>query len=469
MNNDLSPRQPYRPLRWPDAILSLRAALAGGATPVYVVGGAVRDALLHRPLRDFDLAVPSGGIALARQIANRMGGDFFPLDRARDVGRALLGAEHGRLVVDVARFRGPDLYADLADRDFTINALAVDLRADLDLLIDPLGGEQDARAGIIRRCGPQSLDDDPVRCLRAVRLSAQLGMRIEPVTVQDVRRCAPRLAAASPERVRDELFRLLALPKAAAALRAAAAVGAVTPVLPEVDLTGGSWSRALVAVEHLAAIAAACADYTDDFTASLGVGLLIMQLGRFRAPLRAHFATPWPNGRQHQALLALTALLASAGSAALAGERAAALRLSNAEGERAVRVIRGASAALTLDPGDRRALHRFWRDTGPAGVDMCLLGAADFLARAGAALDQDRWLAAVDKISALLDVYFNRYAEIVEPPPLMDGNTLMRALGLPPGPDVGALLAAVREAQAAGEIHTADEALQLARLLLGGG
>ncbi len=467
MSDELPPRQPHRPLRWPDPVLRLCATLAGSAAPVFIVGGAVRDALLHRPLKDLDLAVPAGGAALARRIANRAGGAFFPLDSARDVGRALLDTEYGRLVVDVARFRGPDLYADLADRDFTINAMAVDARADLGLLIDPLGGEQDARAKVIRRCGPRSLDDDPVRCLRAVRLSAQLGMRIEPATVQDVRRCAPRLASVSPERVRDELFRLLALPRAAAALRAAAAVGVVGPALPGLDFEGDSWRRALATIEHLAAVAVASADYSDDLTASLGTGMLVMQLGRFHSQLRAHFETPWPNNRPHGALLALTALLA-AGTPARAAEQAAALRLSSAESERVSRVVRGAGAALALDPTDRRALHRFWRDAGPAGVDMCLLSAADFLAAAGTALHQDRWLSAIDRVCALLDAYFNRYAEIVEPPPLVDGTALMRMLGLAPGPNVGALLAAVREAQAAGEVHTAEEALRLARRLLGG-
>jgi poly(A) polymerase/tRNA nucleotidyltransferase (CCA-adding enzyme) len=470
MSDALSPRQPHRPLRWPEVVTDLRDALTGLDRPVYIVGGAVRDALLGRPLKDLDLAVPDGGAALARRIANRMGGAFFPLDSARDVGRALLDTGHGRLVLDVARFRGADLYADLADRDFTINAMAADLRADLDLLIDPLNGEQDARAKVIRRCGPQSLADDPVRCLRAVRLSAQLGMRIEPATVQDVRRYAPLLADASPERVRDELFRLLALPQAAAALRAAAAVGLIAPVLPGLHHTGAAWTRGLGVIAHLASVTAAVSGaYSDNLTASFGIGLLVMQLGRFEPQLRAHFEAAWPNDRPHQALLALIALLYTAGLPPLDSDRAAALRLSSDERARAAQVMRGTGAMLALDAGDRRVLHRFWRDAGPAGVDMCLLSAVDFLAAAGNTLDQDAWLAVVAHVCALLDAYFNHFTEIVAPPPLLDGLELMRALDVAPGPAVGALLAAVREAQAAGEVRTADEALALARAQLSGG
>lgn len=469
MGGDLTPRQPYRPLRWPEIVYDLRALLAESSEPVYIVGGAVRDALLHRPLHDLDLAVPLGGIGVARRIANRLGGDFFSLDADRDVGRAILNvADQGRFTVDVARFRGSDLQADLADRDFTINALAADLLADPHLLIDPLGGEADAREKIIRRCGPRALANDPVRCLRAVRLSAQLGMRIERETAHDARRWSPMLAAVSPERVRDELFRLLALPKAGAALRAAAALGMVTPILPEADPASASWQRALATVNYLAAIVASTsANRSDNLTASFGLGMLIMQLDRFRERLGEHLAAGWPNERSHQALLALAALFNATGSAAIQNDRAAQLRLSNSEGERLARVVRGMGGLLALDVDDRRALHRFWREAGPAGVDMCLLAAADYLAAAGNALDQDAWLAVVDRLCTLLNVFFNRYSEIVEPPPVIDGRTLMNALGLSSGPEVGVLLAEIREAQAAGDVQTQEDALRLAQARLG--
>src|SRR5690606_37714724 len=133
---DLDPRVPYRPLNWPDFVLDLPDRL-DFAEPAYLVGGAVRDALWNQPIHDLDLTVPNGGIALAKRIANTFNGDFFVLDSERDVGRALVETEWGRITIDVARFRGDDLQADLLDRDFTINAMAVDLSQDLNLLIDP--------------------------------------------------------------------------------------------------------------------------------------------------------------------------------------------------------------------------------------------------------------------------------------------------------------------------------------------
>src|SRR3954466_7891226 len=99
---DMTPRQPHRPLIWPDILLDIQEYLADVPDEIYIVGGAVRDALLHRPLHDIDLATSSHAIQVARKIANHFQGDFFVLDGERDVGRVLLNRPEGRLVLDVA-------------------------------------------------------------------------------------------------------------------------------------------------------------------------------------------------------------------------------------------------------------------------------------------------------------------------------------------------------------------------------
>ncbi|MFN8565103.1 MAG: hypothetical protein U0703_26550 [Anaerolineae bacterium] len=221
-------------LAWSDVVLDLRDLLADHPEPVYIVGGAVRDALLRRPIKDVDIAAPERAIPLARRIANGLGGAFFVLDAERDVGRALLDTPDGRLSIDVAGFRGDSLDADLRDRDFTINALAVDLRGDLSQVIDPTGGAKDALAKIIRRCNPDAIAHDPIRALRAVRQSVQFGFRIDPATQDDIRAHAANLLDTSMERLRDELFKLLALSKPGAALRVADRLGLLTVIVPEV-------------------------------------------------------------------------------------------------------------------------------------------------------------------------------------------------------------------------------------------
>ena len=131
--------------------------LAQDAQQAYLVGGCVRDRLLQRDLYDLDVTVEGGGLDLARRLADRFRGAFYALDETRDTGRAILQEGDGeRLVVDISVMRGPDLVADLADRDFTINALAVPVTRP-DELIDLHGGVSDLKAGLLR---PVSTDSD---------------------------------------------------------------------------------------------------------------------------------------------------------------------------------------------------------------------------------------------------------------------------------------------------------------------
>ena len=481
---DLTPRKPYRPLTWPDVVLDLQELLLDVDQPVYIVGGAVRDALLSRPLTDLDLATPDNGIQLARRIANALDGDFFVMDAERDVGRALIDTQDGRFVIDVARFRGDDLYSDLFDRDFTVNAMAVDLKGAIDLLIDPMNGQRDLKAKLIRRCNPHSIMDDPLRMLRAVRQSVQLDMRIEPETLADIRATATGFSDVSAERVRDEFVKLLALPKARMALRVTGILGLLEPILPEaISLSelpatsaehGTRWQETLSVVEALSHLLIAISPLRSDHTAaSFGLGMLIMQLDRFRSQLQAHIGHHWPNERPHTALLVLAALLINVlqdqpNAVEMVGERARVLRLSNDERHRMVAIAGSHHLPFAMQDMSPLAVHRFWRQTGDAGVDVCLLAAAVFLGRAGSDLDQDEWLAFVERLVILLSAYFDQYESLVEPPLLVDGNQLMGTLGLEPGPLIGDLLDHIREAQVTGDVHSVEDAFRVGKAYLNG-
>jgi hypothetical protein len=114
------------------------------------------------------------------------------------------------------------------------------------------------------------------------------------------------------------------------------------------------------------------------------------------------------------------------------------------------------------EPLTRRAIYRYFRATACAGVDVALLCLADCLAIWGPRLEEARWARRLAVAETLLTHYFERYTETVAPPPLVTGGDLMAALGLQPGPEIGRLLETLREAQAAGEIETREEALALA-------
>ncbi len=476
-------KRPDRPLIWPDMVFDLQNRVQEFPATIYLVGGSVRDALMHRPLHDFDLATDGDAIQLARLIANHFKGSFFVLDAERDVGRALIDGEDGRVMVDVAHFRGATLEADLLDRDFTVNAMAVDLKGDVELLLDPLGGEADLYAKLVRRCNPLALSNDPIRLMRAVRLSVQFGMRIETETLQDIRQHAMQLTGVSPERVRDEWVKLLSLPRPVSGLRIAERLALLDQSLPETRALHGfpqppliedSWTHTLLVIEHLQDLLTTFSyKRTDNTVAAFSRGMMAIQLDRYRKHLVKHLDTRWPNERPHQALLMLAALLHDVGRATAAGDEAAAvaarsiaLRLSVAECNRLVTMVVHHRAPLELADTNPLTVYHFWQRFGEAGVDLCLLAVADYLGTYSTQLSQPDWLEVVERIRVLLEAYYDKREQVVSPPPLVDGNQLMQQLALRPGPMIGAILEHIRQQQVIGVVVTQDDALQTARLFV---
>jgi len=217
----------------PPLMARLRPILGQHHSPIYLVGGAVRDALLGRTSHDLDFIVPQGAVRLAFQIANALNVPAYVLDRERDTGRVVL-PENGA-TLDFARFRGPDLEADLRDRDFTINAMAMPAAAQRSSsLIDPCGGTADLAAGRIQQTHDQAIVDDPVRALRAVRLALHLDFKLTEETVAALISAGPELRRVSSERIRDELQKLLQTAAPHQAISQLDRLGLLEVILPEV-------------------------------------------------------------------------------------------------------------------------------------------------------------------------------------------------------------------------------------------
>lgn len=463
---------PVTRLQWPPFVYEL-AELSksfSAAPPLYLVGGAVRDAYLRRAIGDIDVAVDGDAIAVARFVADGWDAGVYIMDRERDVARVFVKRDAGAFTVDFARLRGATLADDLRDRDFTVNAMAADLLGDPGVLIDPLEGLADLRMKILRRCSPRSIANDPLRILRAVRLSAQFQLKIHPLTAKDLRRGVSKLRLSSPERVRDEFFKLLGLEQAARGLRVLAHIGALGQVLP---LESGELDAAQAVVERMGAILTAISSRrTDNTAAAFDLGMLVIQLDRFRAPLQAHLVQVYGNGRSHAELLMLAALLNRAGestsqardlvSSKWAEAAARSLRLTKEEGRKLSAALANCGVIIERESWTALDLHRFWHRLNESGIDAVLLDAAIVLGTEGSRLQQAEWLKTVERTVWLLDTYFNRYGEIVNPKPLLDGRDVQELLGIGSGPRVGRVLTALREAQATGEIESIEQARDFA-------
>ena len=468
---------------------------------IHLVGGAVRDMMLNRLSHDLDFALPSNGISIARRVANALKADFMTLDDERDTGRVIVTEHEGaRTFLDFATYRGNSLEEDLRARDFTINAIAYDLRANA--IIDPLNGASDLRAKVIRACSRTSITDDPVRILRAVRQAAAFEFKIELETRKAMKQAADLLPNVSPERNRDELFKILEGPKPDAALRALEMLGVFPHLLPELSAMKGVeqspphmddvWEHTMKVLRHLETILAALStDQSSQVANDPFTELLTRQVGRFREKFAEHFEESLNTDRSARAALFFAALYHDVekpatktvdGSghirfldhdvkgAEVASRRGQALNLSNDEIKRIKKIVKNhmrfhfftnRMEGEQATPS-RKAIYRFFRDAGEAGIDLVLLGLADLRGTQGPKLTQETWTAALNIAHILLENFFEKPEETIAPPRLLNGNDLMSKFNLEPGRVVGQLLEAIREGQAIGKIITREDAISFA-------
>ncbi len=484
----------------PEVLEALRRRSQPGQK-IYLVGGVVRDALLDKENHDLDFTVNGDARRLAREVADDLGAAFYMMDLEHQTARLVFQAgENRRYHFDFARLRGGDISEDLAGRDFTINAMAVDIQ-NLDRIIDPLRGAQDLKDNRLRACRPSAFRDDPVRLLRAVRFSLALQLKIDDGTIRWMKEASSDLALSSVERQRDEFMRILEGPKVSSALRILEGFGLLEQLIPEVRALRGlaqpphhldAWEHTLATMSWLETLLnVLAAEYEEDKGSNLLLGMASLKLGRYREQLSRHLEQTTVPGRRLRGILFLTALLHDCGKpssqttdslgklhfydhdvrgAEIAYKRAKALALSNQEAEQVALIVRYHMRIHFMTSGKEkvtpRSIYRFFRDTGEAGIDLCLLSLADTLATYGVTIKSARWELELTICRQLLEAWFEQREKRIDPPRLVNGDDLIHQLQLQPGPLIGIILEAVREAQAAGEISTAGQALELARSII---
>ncbi|HKZ43892.1 MAG TPA: alpha/beta fold hydrolase [Anaerolineales bacterium] len=488
----------------PPLYYEIRALLAG-EEDVYLVGGAVRDIFADKPIRDLDFVVKRSAIKLARKVADSLGAVFYPLDSERDTGRILVNRPgQKQQVVDFAAFRGSNLDEDLKGRDFTINAMAINPKDQS--VYDPLGGVADLRNKLLRSCSNSSFLDDPLRVIRAVRMALTLDLHIIPETRKLLKASVLNISNVSPERLRDEIIRILQGPKSSAGLKALDLLGALNIIFPELTQLKNTpqskphvhdvWSHSLSVVDHLESILAALSEeYHPETASNYFHGMMVLRIGRYRKQIAEHLSTNKLQGRSWREILFFAGLYHDIGkpkmavqaedgrirfwghegvSAEISSVRARLLKMSNEEVERVQTIVQH-HMRLHFHVGrllkekkmpSSRAVYRFFRDTGEAGVDICLLTLADLWATYENTLPEDTWVACLDVVRVFLEAWWEKTGEKVLPPRLIKGENIMRKLEIDSGPEVGMLIEAVREAQVIGTVHNSNEAIDYARKYL---
>jgi poly(A) polymerase len=353
-------------------------------------------------------------------------------------------------------------------------------------LIDPFSGRDDLRDRLIRRVSPQIFEADPARLLRAVRLAAELDFTIEADTESLIVRHSPSVAGIPGERVRDELLRLLAGPRGAYHLRYLDKLGLLLALIPELadgkgveQPTMHFWDvfehslRTVAAIEFL--LRESDWEYSND---------AMLPAAPWSDAIERHLSEEVSGGSNHKVLLKLAGLLHDiakpvtksiddTGRARFLGhtkqgaEMAAnvmeRLRFSNRETRLVENLVYNHLRPAQMTDGElpsRRAIYRYFRDTGEGGIDILLLALADYLASRGPLVSMEEWQRHCRLMNYILEEHDKQQEEIL-PVKLIDGNDIMGTFGLSPGSLIGRLLAAVNEAHASGELSTREEALAL--------
>jgi len=465
------------------ALQAARSALAGRRA--WLVGGAVRDRVLGRPTADLDLVVDGDSAEAARAVA-RAAGRAACFALSEDFGAWRVVARDRSWQVDVEPLRGGSLEADLAMRDFTINAIAEPIEGGAP--IDPLGGLMDLAEQRLRMAGPRAFADDPLRVLRLARIAVELGLEPEQATLRGARARSDALRGVSPERVFVELRRIIAAQRALRGLELIGELGAADVVLPELEaLRGVEQSRFhhRDVYGHTLEVLDRTIAMTEPSTS--GATDLDATLGGYRADVAAVLAEPLADELTRGDALRWGALLhdiakpltrevrPTDGRVTFLGHdvRGAEVARAVLERLRASERLRAHVAALVRhhlrlgflvhepQPLARRTVFAYLRACSPVEVDVTLLSVADRLATRG-----DRAQEAIDVhirvAQGLLADALNWRAE-GPPTPLLRGDDLAAELSIPTGPLVGELLEELAEAQYAGEVLTREQAIAHAR------
>lgn len=458
---------------------------------IYLIGGYLRDLLLGRVSPDVDFVLEGDAAAYARYIADALGCSFFVLDKTLGTSR-IVAREDGEVrTIDLALLRGGDINSDLRLRDLTIDAMALDLKDFVAKkvakvpgdLIDPFGGWRDLSEKRIEAVSNSAFLDDPLRLIRAFRLSASIDFKISDRTLKLIKDFAYLIPQSSAERVQDELLKILSLLRSADILSEMEKANLIDQIFTELTVTRGVkqdgfhhldvWDHSLLALRRLEDILAQLEVFSPDLKRKIHAHLDQDIQGEYKRLTSLKLATLF-----HDVGKPATRSVNEKGRVRFTSHQKVGADITKGFLTRLRFGDRFNKLVLLLvkehlrpgflaneNPPTRRAIYRFLRDTGEAAPEVLLLSLADRLAARGPAATRELDQRHQETVHLLMEEYFRRREE--KPlSPLVTGDDLMQTLNLKPGPLIGQLLERIREAQDEGKVVSKGDALRLVKKYL---
>lgn len=443
-------------------------------TGVYIVGGSIRDLLCGRTPIDYDLAVANDPDRFARLLAARTTGHVVEFGKHGHTIRRVVTRDY---YFDIMPLNGVSIEDDLNRRDFTINALALEVSSGK--LIDPAGGRQDLSAKKIRMVDRVVFRNDPVRLVRAYRLAATLDFTIDKDTQAAISRDADLIRKSAAERIREELFKILKLAGSRAQLACMAHSGLLFSLFPELlqlknrrlgdKQPADLFERTLDAYDQLEKLlyapkkkqpepmARLFKDMDTVRTILLKWAVLLKSIGQ-------------PSARTESAGEAHPCDAHAARSATMAREICRRLRFSRRHSDTIEFLIRhhlepflGFNARQKNAPVDRTFI-RLFMTCGDRTPDILLHALAGFRGRKAQEAHAIQRFS--EFVTAGIDCYYSSLRPRASTPPPLNGNDLIKEFGLKPSAGFKHILKAIEEEHLARPNLTREQALALVEKLL---
>lgn len=415
----------------------------------FLVGGSVRDYLLGKVPDDDDIVVMNHPRNAAVQLADRIKGTLVELGKADMTVFRVVSGSH---IFDISPPKGLSLADDLSRRDFTINAMAIDLSSGT--LIDPLNGHDDLNRKIVKMVSEQSFTDDPLRLLRAFRMSAALNFDIETQTLSAITQYAPLIAQSAGERIRSELFKILQSSRAHSVISQMAQHRLLFEIFPELNALKDciqnhhhaydAFDHSLSALYHLEKL---FEQYQLDKETEglLKFSILLHDIGKPYTRTEDDAGNVHFYG--HEKI-----------SADMADGICSRLRCSNSEKQFTDIIIRNHLRPLLLfQSQSSKAVIRFFMKFGEYSLLLLYHAIADRQGK-GDACGEDGLILFAKDLMRQFELQFQPQSLV---PPMITGHDLIEIFGLKPSPLFKQILTMMTEEQLAGAVISKEDALKL--------
>ena len=444
------------------ALFSAIRKIVPPSMKMYLVGGAVRDIMLQRKIHDFDFSVEGLVRPIGKHIANELKGAYYVLDDEREMVRVIIDDEEiGQFDVDISLLTGEHIEDDLRERDFTLNAMAIELGS-TPRLIDPLGGMDDLQNGILRMCGADSLANDPMRALRAIRMSLEFGLKMDDELQAEMKNCFSCLHLSSMERYRDELFKIIRLYKNGTAVRMLhdfEYLDFLFPAWKESDGTVDPDSIDLVDKFLLMLTMKQAEEVLNDEFAAYAS----RRLGNSKEALRAFFNKSMALYHTRRMLMSFASITDALSGMDTDKVKSWCGRLAFSSSETNF-VLSAMQACIWLNSSSVSSnyndvdIYRYFRQFREGGVAGLILYLAKNYSLRTELNSYKHWCERVLLVQDHISAYFTRYNDVIAPKPLLSGDDIQNLLGIPAGPVIGEIKNALIEAQIRGSVQTIEEA-----------